>query len=414
MGKFDFKRHSDNLIFALALAVLITLIAYALSRRATEAAMIHVVFTQWWQEDSGDDTLRDLITEFESTHQGIRIILNTKSREDLRLELFKPSDFDQTEFAAQTSPQFAPQSAPQTILGDIIALDPLWIPELLERDVIESAEAAFTSFINILYFNIEILQRAGFTHPPRNREEFLNFARAVTAGGSVALGLSLGEDNPDSVFNNIYPWVWAAGAPIVTNGIPAVNSPQVIQTLAFFASLNDEGLIAANALSATSRDMVEDFISGRVAFMVASSKYLALVRERMGNDAFNITLVPAPGAHMGRRFSASTGWTVGIHSQTTSREEARLFSAFLAGRANVLTDNLGGMIPDSPSPDPFYSKIWEIALAGETAADFAAIGTENLLQAIFREEMMSLFAGNFTPAETAAAIQQRWLSVLAE
>jgi len=411
MKIFGLKKYGDNLLFALALAVLMTALFYSVStRRARQETAISIVFTQWWQNDLERDTLRNLIAEFESLHEGIRIILNEKSYVDLRIDLFNPGTYDE------------PQAPP----GDVLALDTIWVPDLFYLGVIESAEAPILSFINVLYYNIDILREAGFTRPPKTRGEFLSFARAVAAAEgnrtAYALGLGLGN-SPRGVHDDVFPWIWAAGAQLIRDGNPVVTAAPVVQSLAFLASLNNEGLIAPGAFYADSRQKLENFVSGRIAFMIAPTKYIAFVRERMEEGSFNITSVPALDNQMVKPFLASVGWTLGIHSASAYKEEARLFAAFLAGRASHLSNNASGSISAYTAPEaqvgrsplaPFYSNIWEIAFAGEVATDFSGLAGEHVFEEIFREELLALFAGTASPAETAATIQERWLAVLRE
>ena len=423
MKLFGYKKYGDNLLFALALAVLMTALFYSVStRRARQAELTTIEFTQWWQGDLERDTLRSLIAEFESLHEGIRVILNEMPYTDLRFDLFTSGTYDD---GAKIPP------------GDVLALNPFWVPDLLNRGIIESAETPILSFINVLYYNIDILREAGFTRPPKTRGEFLTFARAVAANegtrAAYALGLGLGN-SPRGVHDDVFPWIWAAGAQLIRDGNPVVTTAPVVQSLAFLASLNNEGLIAPGAFYADSRQKLEDFISGRTAFMIAPTRYIAFVRDRMEEGSFNITSVPMLDNQMGIPFFASVGWTLGIHAGSAHKEEARLLSAFLAGRALHLSNNARGAIPAYTVPDaqmgrasplaPFYSNIWEIVLAGEAAADFSGLTGEpaagagqgfpplHALEEIFRDELSALFAGTASPAETAAAIQTRWLAVL--
>jgi ABC-type glycerol-3-phosphate transport system substrate-binding protein len=64
-----------------------------------------------------------------------------------------------------------------------------------------------------------------------------------------------------------------------------------------------------------------------------------------------------------------------------------------------------------PAYDAFYSKVWDIAIAGETAQDFSALSWPELEES-FKEELSALFAGKASAAETAAAIQKRWEAIL--
>ncbi|MCL2374032.1 MAG: extracellular solute-binding protein [Treponema sp.] len=397
MIKFGFRKLGDNVLFAIGLAVLITAIIYSWHRRDREPAAANIVFAQWWQEDLQANTLQNIIAEFELIHQGIRVILAEQSYEDLRFDLFNP----------------ARSGEGQDPRPDVIALDALWVPKLLEMNVIESPQAPILSFIYVLYYNVEILAAAGLTRPPRTRTEFLAAARAVHADGqAAALGFAAGT--PRGVFDSAYPWIWAAGAQLMRDRNPVAAAAPITQSLAFLASLNNEGLIAPNVFSADRKEMLDDFISGRTAFMIAPTKYIALAREHMGDENFSITAVPVLDNQAGQPFFASVEWTAGVYSGSAHPEAAQAFAAFLARSARAISYHAGGSVPASPVPDPLYSKVWEIALAGETAEDFSGIAGEYDLEEIFREELISLFAGQSSPAAAAAAIQQRWLAVLAE
>ena len=410
-----FKKYGDNLIFALALAVLAATLFFTISRRIEESAVINIVFTQWWQSGLSDDSLSRLVTEFESQNPGIRVTLNHRSFEDARSDIF---DFARRQNDTQDEEELLEQGevSVTTPLADVLALDPLWVPELLAREIIESSEAPIASFINVLYYNIDVLRQAGFARPPANRGEFLAFARTLAENGVYALGLALysGDERLGArgVFDTVYPWIWAASAPLLRDGNPALTAAPLVATLAFLASLYEEGLLAPGAFSANNDTILEDFVSGRTAFMVAPTKHIAYVRERMGSEAFSITAVPPPNNHLGLPFFAAAGWVVGVYSGTAHLHEARMFAAFLSGRPLELLENTSGVIPPAPTPDPLYARLWEIALSGETAWDFSAAFTEAQLEAIFAEELARLFSGEMTPAQTAAAIQGRWLGAL--
>ncbi|MCL2382073.1 MAG: extracellular solute-binding protein [Treponema sp.] len=405
MRIFKFRASGDSLLFALALAVLLIAAGSFLYRWATQPVIVDIVFTQWWQEDIGEDVLLELIAEFESLHEGIRVTLNTNSYEDMRLALFNPPVPDD-------------EYEERELIGDVLALDTLWVRGLLDKGMIENEQAPFLSFIYVLYYNIEILTRAGLTMPPGTRSEFLTFARAVAASGGAApvyaLGMGLGASETGSrgIHGDVYPWIWAARAHLLSDGNPLVTSAPVVSALSFLASLYGEGLIAPGAFYTDSRGKLEDFVSGRTAFMVAPSRYIATVRVLMGDGVFDITSVPVPDNQMGMPFFASAGWTVGVHSESAHREEAGLFASFLAENSAVISANAEGVLPSAPTLVPFYSKMWEIALAADSATDFSGVTVERELEKIFREELSALFAGELSPAGAAAAIQERWAGAL--
>jgi len=392
-----FRKHGDKALFVLALAFL----AAALFRREGSwrpAETPGIVFTQWWEGDLDKDTLSALAKEFEELHNGIRVTINYRSYEDLRRDLFA---------SAETSP---PGVA--NFVGDVVALDPLWIPELLEMGSIEDTSFTLFSFIDVLYYNVEILKNAGFSRPPKDRSEFIEYARTLAGRREIlpgyVLAFALSENSTRGIYDDVFPWIWAAGVRLINGGSPVVNTRQVIESLAFLAALNSEGLIAPDAFRADNDRKLGHFISGEVAFMVAPTVYIKQVRERMGDEAFGITSVPGPDNYFGRPLLATAGWAFGVHSESQRKEEARLFAEFLAGKDSAFSEQMDA-VPGNGAPparDPFYSKVWDIAISGETARDFADLPWTEM-EAVFREGLGALFAGRSTPTEAATAIQEK-------
>jgi len=392
-----FRKHGDKVLFVLALAFL----AAALFRREGSWRPVEtpgIVFTQWWEGDLDKDTLMALAKEFEGLNNGIKVTIDYRPYEDLRRDLFASAETASSDNAS--------------IVGDIVALDPLWIPELLEMGSIEDSTITLFSFIDVLYYNVDILKNAGFSRPPKDRSEFIEYARTLAGSKELlpgyVLAFALSENSSRGVYDDVFPWIWAAGVRLINDGSPVVNSRQVVESLAFLSALNSEGLIAPDTFRADAARKLEHFISGEVAFMVAPTVYVKQVRERMGDDAFGITSVPGPDNYFGRPLFATAGWAFGVHSESQRKEEARLFAEFLAGKDSAFSEQTGA-VPGNGAPparDAFYSKVWDIAISGESARDFAGLPWMEM-EAAFREGLISLFAGRATPTEAAAAIQEK-------
>jgi len=395
-------KYGDKLLFVLALAFLVLAIFRLWGNKPIRKAQVPpIVFTQWWENDSEAETLKALIEEFESLHSGIKITLATRTYEDLRRDLF---DSD-----GSTSLENVPLGS--AALGDIIALDPLWVPELRSREVIENANAPLISFINVFYYNTVILKEAGYSRPPKSRGEFISYARSLADGAGNRTGLALGINDLRGIYDDIFPWIWAAGAQLVVDGKPTVNSRPVIESLSFLAALNSEGLIATDAFSANP-EKLDDFVSGRAAFMVAPASEIGHVRERLG-DGFGVTSIPVPDNFAGKSLLASAGWTVGLYAGSARKDEAQLFVDFLTEKASFPAMGAGAMPVGglTPTEDDLHLKVWDITIAGELAEDFSGLPWTELEEA-FREELAAMFAGRYSPAETAAAVQKKWETIL--
>jgi multiple sugar transport system substrate-binding protein len=401
-----FGKYGDKLLLALALAVLVTALFHREEKKAIAgAAEAVLVFTHWQRTDVEKDAPESFLREFEQLHRGIKIVLNQKSYEEMRCALFHP------EVSGDESP------------GDILAVDPLWAPELERRKTIEAPEVPPFSFINVLYYNIELLREAGFSRPPKNRSEFSRYAKEAAGKKNDCRGLvlALGENSSRGVYDDIYPWIWAAGAPLLKEGKPALSSRTVVDSLAFLAALSKGGLITPGAFSSGVEEKREDFIRGKAVFMIASTADIALLRERMGEDAFGITAIPPPDNYAGRAVFGTGGWTVGIYSGSKHKEEAAIFTAFLSEKASLLSQKLqaipgtGGGFPPQAAENPFYSKAWDLAISSDLAQEFSGLPGEYKLEEAFRKELLELFNDEKkSPAETAASIQKKWEALLSE
>jgi multiple sugar transport system substrate-binding protein len=393
------RKYRNKVFLLLLLSFFMALLIFRgikLTNKGSSVETPSIVFTQWWEKDADKELLPKIISEFENFHGDFKIILNTCSYEDLRLALFHG-----TPLGDSISP------------GDVIALDPLWVSELGKKEIMENVNANPVSFINILYYNINILKEAGFSRPPKTRGEFLEYAKRLAGSKGNPAGLALGMNSSRGVYDDVLPWIWAAGVQLIKDGKPQVNSRQVADGLSFLASLYSEGLLTPQSLTAGPAEKLEDFISGKAAFVIAPASEIGFVRERMGDEAFGVTSIPTPDNYVGKSFFAVSGWTVGVYSASAHKEEAKLFAAFLAENAAYLSDKMNA-IPENGTPpayDAFYSKVLDIEIAGEIAQDFSGLYWADLEES-FKEELSALFAGKASASETASAIQKRWATVL--
>jgi len=384
-----FKKRGNKLLLFIALAFFIAALfrfGIKLTNRKGNLEPPSVVFTQWWEKEADKEVLLEIIAEFESIHDDFKVILNTCSYEDLRSALFK-----------------------DTPLGDVIALDPLWVSELGKKEIIENVNTTPVSFINIFYYNIDLLKEAGFSRPPKTRSEFLAYARRFSGGKGKPAGLALGMNSSRGLYEDILPWIWAAGVQLIKDGKPQVNSRPVVDSLSFLASLYSENLLTQQSFTSDPAGKLEDFIAGRAAFVIAPASEIEFVRKQLGDEAFGVTSIPVPDNYAGKSFFAASAWTTGVYSASAQKEKAKLFVDFLAEKTAFLSDRMkaipGNGVP--PAYDIFYSKLWDIAIAGEAAQDFSGLNWLELEKS-FKDELIALFAGRASAADTAGAIQKRW------
>jgi ABC-type glycerol-3-phosphate transport system substrate-binding protein len=274
------------------------------------------------------------------------------------------------------------------------------------------------SFMDMLFYNIDILTAAGFDHPPKTRDEFTTYARAVSRDKSNAAGFafSLSPDDRQALSRDIFSWIWASGGNFRMGEEDALFLSRAITSdISFFGLLSREGLLAPDIFETTGDQRLDEFIRGKEAMIIASTRVIPYLRAKMGDSAFGITTIPVSGTG-GKYCIGISSIYAGISANTVYPEEAWSFLEFLAGKSSLLCAELkavpgmvSNIIPgDYVSDDPFYSKAWDIFEASNITEGFSGKPGAQEYETIFLEELRLFLESDRTAQQTTAAIQQRW------
>jgi len=342
----------DAFLFAATLIILVLVTSSYFRRTITatpEAVSIFVSPHYWTMFGNTADMF---IMAFEAQNPGYRIVM--ADRENLDIVFF-----DDGEFAALV------ESAA------LASLSPYIYTEIDE----DQWALPLVAFVDLFFYNIDLLQKAGNDRPPRTRDEFIAAARSVAETAAemqenfypFALGLS--DADPLGVRRDFYPWVWALGGEVhsgfTDDGTLILPAPTT-NTINFFAQMNREGLLAPGTFEHTGRDRLRQFAEGRIAMLVASARDILFMRDSPHGVNFDITAVPATAP--GRNRLGLSGIYAGISSASTQPDQAWAFLVFIAGQSHLLATAMGA-VPGSffinfPSQyiaeDALYSKAWEI------------------------------------------------------
>jgi multiple sugar transport system substrate-binding protein len=390
-------RRKDIILLAVAALVLVFSLARltGMNKMTEEVAAPALVFVHNWE--SREEIILSLIDEFKLQYPETEIIAVYKPYNEIRLSLFSNSDSVIED---------------DSIEGDIIAIDPLWISDLTKEEKIEPEEFPILRFFYPLFYNIEILKQAGFSGPPKTRSEFLAQARAVNSPerGIHAIAFALGDAGGQNSYQDIYSWIWAAGIvfPNPQNsqeyarnpgGLTSAQTTGLRETLEFIAALNSEKLLLPGTFTMDENEKMEAFFNGRTAFMIGSAEDMELLKSGLG-DALDYTAIPVPDNYQGRPIFGSSGWNLAINRNSALKEDSRLFIAFLAEHSPLLAH--GWAIPENNNPlfasDPFYSKAQELYISGNLIRDFS--GPQTGPRATdFREELMNFLEAKISAAE---------------
>jgi len=278
------------------------------------------------------------------------------------------------------------------------------------------------SFMDLLFYNIELLSAAGFDRPPKTREEFLAYAKTVSGGNSGLLAdaagaaISLSPEDTQALSRDIFSWIWASGGDFwQAEDAPVFDDRPTIRDISFLGSLSREGTLAPGIFETTGEKRLEEFAQGKIAMMIASTRSIPALREKMKDNSFGITTVPGSGA-AGKYSIGLTGYFAGISASCENPDKAQAFLSFLAEHIPLFCAELKAVpgdvtqfIPgDYMKDDPYYSKAREIFESSRIVRGFyGKAGAEKFEKAV-REELKDFFETGKTAEQTVAAIQKRW------
>jgi len=408
------RNRTDIIIIILVFILVISPVIFnTVSRLNAKSRHKDIYLSARCEDFFGVDAMETLIQDFEKQNPGLRIkLLNApvdKSREpDI---LF----FDESEF---------------NVLAAAGALLPLGsFPE--DESGGQMTAVPLVSFMDLLFYNIDLLRAAGFDRPPKTRDEFLACAKTITASedgilsGAAGFAMALDPENTQSLSREVFSWIWAGGGNFWpdngsgSSSAPVIKTKQMIGDFSFLSRLYIEETLSP----ITEEQALEDFALGKIAMIIASSGAIPALREEMGDDAFGVTTIPGAGT-AGKYSVGLTGIFAGINKNCVFPDAAQAFLEFLAAKSPIFCAKLKavpGYIPELLSgdnknyikEDPLYAKAWNIFESSAVVRGFLGVpGAQEYENAAF-QEILFFFERNRTAQEVVNDIQKRWDEIFA-
>jgi multiple sugar transport system substrate-binding protein len=358
------------------------------SNGAIKTEKVNRVFTQLRESEWEEGALSSLIEEYKRLHPKVSI-------------LQQPQGYDELRDAA----------------ADVIVMEGRYLAEFIEAETFSSLDPylhsetplekwalPLASSMDVLFYNTDILRAAGFDRPPRDRAEFLRYAQAVSKGNAGAAkqygaALALSPADARGVYRDVFSWIWAAGAVLTKDGAPDFSGRAISDTLAFFAQLEKEGILAPQSFTATGAQRLNEFAAGKIAMMTGSVQDIAGVREQMNDNAFGITLIPGSADNALKPVCGLSTWYAGIGAGSKHPGEAWAFLLYLRENSVRLAEQIRAVPGSSNGPeaayitaDPFFAKAWDMYDAADLVQELTAFPPVRELENTVREELAKMFA----------------------
>jgi circadian clock protein KaiC len=206
----------------------------------------------------------------------------------------------------------------------------------------------------VLMYRKDLLEKHGFTHPPRTWEELLVQARTVVEGEQNAglIGYQFPAYKYEGLTTSFLQNLWSNGGDIFVDGAVALDSDRALQALRqMHGVIHREKLAPANLTTvAHGLDPQVDFLSGRAVFLTMLPS-AALAAGRPGAPlAGRIGMAPHPIGPLGTEsITFLGGWHYGIPRGAKAPETAAEFIRFMGSYEVQRERSLqGGPLPTIP------------------------------------------------------------------
>ncbi len=270
---------------------------------------VQLRFMSWYfGEDPAGPALKTLFAEFEKSHPTIRIVPETVTSAE-RVPKFTAA------MEAGRGPDIymdTPPNGPNLIARGYCAdLEPLIKAEKedIKARFTKGDLESFTDEKGDLYFlpystgpmgliyNARAFQEAGLdpNRPPKTWDELLDYARKLTKGDRYGIGL-FGKGDNSSVWRLWYWWMTNGASVLTPDGKrSAINSPEFIEAIDFWADLYRKHKVAPPSVPANSFGENNQLFAQGVVAMVESGVWQIGVTEKI-NPAMkgNIRVAPMP------------------------------------------------------------------------------------------------------------------------
>jgi multiple sugar transport system substrate-binding protein len=142
-----------------------------------------------------------------------------------------------------------------------------------------------------MYYNKDLLTKAGVTEPPATWDALVDDAKKVKAlGGDVyGFGLQGKEIETDAYW---YYSLWTHGGEILENGKSGVASPGAIASLQLYRDMIDQGLTEPQPTGSNRQDVERLFKQGRIAMLLTGPWLRGQIKTEA--PTLNYALAPIP------------------------------------------------------------------------------------------------------------------------
>ncbi len=384
---------------------------------------VTIGFQQWWEPELPEGVLAEIAQNF-TDETGIKVELLSNPYADTKI-------------------QIAAGAATGT-MADVIGLDGAWVYDFAKQEAIANlsklmeadgydhtqivSEVEYqgstymipvVNFANPMYVNLDLLDKAGVTEIPNTWTEFLDDCeKIITNTDAAAFAIPLSTEAPNGIQNQVMTWLWASGGSMLNDGLPNLEGNERLEEVVdLVKTMYDKNYLSNGAEAMQEADMTNEFINGRLAFMMDGISHLDTIRKGAPDMNLDVISVPVMDDYTGQRGMISSPWGCGISADSKHQTEAMQFieyllspevNAKLVAQANGFPGNVNAE-PDYSANDELFVKMYEMSKDCRLVNEFLGAPVAEDLMRSFNKELVLYLDGDISSVgDMLTETQTKW------
>lgn len=368
---------------------------------ANQSGQKTIEFWQFWTDPKARPVVESVIAQFEKANPGWKVNLTDLTWSDGHQKIV-------VAFGAGTPP-------------DLLELGSDWIAGFADAGALSELQSDTTDILmiqpgiwqnhlyampwfldtRVIYFNKSLLDKAGCLIPS-NWNQLLSVCQKINALGDGISGFGANSNEPHRLYKKFLPFVWSAGADIMTDNRINLDSPEILRVLEFYQKLAQSGRIE------TQKNLEDAFCDGKIGFVISGGWLLKRLKDYPPN--FDYQLAPiTPEKSGGASISFAGGEYLVIPEKSTNKDGARklMESLLTANHVQMLCDSVGFGFPpykDQEIGSPVRRVLYEqLQQSRSTPADPDWVNIEGIIESMVEQVTL----GKATPQQAIAEAQSK-------
>tara|TARA_R110000868_G_scaffold243100_1_gene498888 strand:- start:75633 stop:76871 length:1239 start_codon:yes stop_codon:yes gene_type:complete len=312
---------------------------FAVSGAAHAEVTLNALFMA--QAAYSEDDIRNMTEDFKSANPGVNVNVELVPYEALHDKIVlsqSANGYDVVLYDVIWPAEFAQYQLLENVTDRVDAdtrkgiLDGAWTTVEYDGSLYGMPWIADTKF---LFYNKEMLKKAGFDNPPATWAELESQAKAIKDQGIVDYPLVWSWSQSEAAICDYTTILSGMGGQFLdADGKPAFNTGGGLKALEYMVGTIDSGLTNPNSREYLEEDVRRVFSSGQAAFALNWGYMYNLANDPAESQvAGHVGIAPAPGTAGVSTASAVNGsMGLGIPTKSEHKEEAWKYIQFLTSQ----------------------------------------------------------------------------------